>query len=72
MGSAEKHQAGTKFHIWKRVAMHGSRQGKEAAGLTSSAWRRESLFDLILVAISKSILDQLISSLEAQFTGGFF
>lgn len=32
---------------------------------------RESLFDFILVAISKSSLDQLISSLEEKFTGIF-
>jgi len=36
VGSAEKHPMGRKFHIWKRVAMHASRQGKEATNLTSS------------------------------------
>jgi len=33
---------------------------------------RESLFDFILVTISKSSLDLLISRLEAQFTGIFY
>lgn len=74
MGSAKKNQTGMKFHVWKRVAMHASHQGKEAANLTRSWMKevRESLFDFILVAISKSSLDQLISSLEAQFTWNFF